>query len=78
MAETTEINVSYSVGMKVQIVKYELSADFHLSESHRIDVTDLSQPEILTLAEVTRAEIAARLGSDLVDRVQKAKDQESI
>ena len=78
MSKVTEINVSYSVGMKTQIVKYELSADFHLSESHRIDVTGMSQEDIVALADSTRAEIAVRLGDDLMDRVDKANKMESI
>ena len=78
MPEVTEINVSYSVGMKAQIVKYELSADFHVSESHRIDVTGMSPEDIVALADSTRAEIAVRLGDDITDRIDKAVRQESI
>jgi hypothetical protein len=78
MPKVTEINVSYSVGMKTQIVKYELSADFHLSESHKIDVTGMSPEDIVALADSERAEIAIRLGDDIMDRVIKAQNQESI
>lgn len=73
MAETTEINVSYSVGLKVNLDNYE-SADFHLSESHRIDVSDMAQPDILHLAQVTRDTIAKRLGEEVVARGMAAKN----
>jgi len=78
MPETTEINVSYSVGMKVQIVKFELSADFHLSESHKIDVTGMTEEEIVVLADSTRAEIAKRLGDEIVARGVAAKKHQEF
>lgn len=78
MPETKEINVSYSVGMKVQIIKFELSADFHLSESHKIDVTGMSEEEIIALADSTRAEIATRLGDEVVARGVAAKKHQEF
>ncbi len=73
MAETTEINVSYSVGLKVNLGNYE-SADFHLSESHRIDVSDLEVADIAPFANVVRSEIATRLGEEVVARGMAAKN----
>ena len=76
--KTQEINVSYSVGMKVQIVKFELSADFHLSESHRIDVTGMTADDITALADDTRAEIAKRLGDEIVARGAAAVENQEF
>lgn len=56
----TEVNVSASVGGKVQIVKYEYTADYHYSMSRKYsvpedwteqDVRDFQQDKTITLRE---------------------------
>jgi len=75
MAKVTEINVSYSVGLKVNLGNYE-SADFHLSESHRLDVSNDTPGTETDLANAVREEIAQRLNDEVVARGLKAKERE--
>lgn len=72
MSNTTEIKVSYSVGLKVNLGDYE-SADFHLSEAHTLDVSGLDAEAVTALADEVRAEIAVRLGNEIVERGMSAK-----
>lgn len=77
MPELLEVNVSYSVGLKVNLGNYE-SADFHLSESHRIDVSDMtvnSPEEIDAFVNEVRNEIATRLGEEIVARGVAAREE---
>lgn len=73
MSETTEIKVTYSVGIKVNLGNYE-SADFHLSEGHTLDVTGMSDEDIAAEADRVRVEIAKRLGDEAVARAMAAKN----
>ena len=49
MAKQTELTVSYSLGLKAQIVKYELSQDVHVSRTEKWDVSDLNAEEVEAL-----------------------------
>ena len=45
----TEVTVSYSVGVKAQLVKYELTSDSHLSRTERWSVEGMSVEEVNAL-----------------------------
>lgn len=53
----TEVTVSASVGGKVQIVKYEYTADFHYSQSRKYSV-----PEEWSEQDVTDFQNTATIG----------------
>lgn len=42
----TELSVSYSVGVKAQIVKYELTADAHVSRSEKFNVEGMTPEQV--------------------------------
>lgn len=58
----TELKVSYSVGVKAQIVKYELTADAHISRGESWNVEGLSQEEIDAFYEDRYAILQEELG----------------
>lgn len=53
----TEVTISASVGGKVQIVKYEYTADFHYSQSRKYSV-----PESWSEQDVTDFQNTATIG----------------
>lgn len=63
MPKQTELNVSYSVGIKANIGNYE-SADNHYSRSEKWDVSDIEVDEIDALYqerfEALQAELDAK------------------
>lgn len=42
MPKAKEITVSYSLGAKIQVVKFEYQGDFHSSMSRTYDISDLT------------------------------------
>ena len=62
-----EINVSSSIGGKVQIIKFEYSEDYHFSQSEKWSIPEDYTPE--QIAEF-RSTIQAKLDEDLQKQAQ--------
>ena len=47
-----EINISFSAGGKVSIVKYDVSSDYHISASKRYEIPDgMSEEDVAAFEE---------------------------
>lgn len=62
----TDLTVSYSIGAKVQIVKYELSSDVHLSRTEKYNVDGMTPEEIDAFYQQRWEELRKEMG----DRVE--------
>lgn len=69
--QQTELSVSYSVGAKVQIVKYELTADVHLSRSEKWNVEGMTQDEIDSFYQERYQALSVELGEKAALEVEE-------
>lgn len=65
-----EVSVSVSYGGKVQLVKFELSSDYHVSVGGRWDVDGMTERE----AEAFRYEMIMKLKGELEPVIQAEID----
>lgn len=62
MPKLVEVNISRSIGGGVSIVNYgNLKSDFHISESEKWDVSDLSEEEVDAFREERSKVLTERL-----------------
>lgn len=58
----TEVNLTYSSGGKVQIIKYDLDSSYFVSESRKYSIPeDWTEEQALEFQEKKREEIRARV-----------------
>lgn len=74
--ELTEVTVNYSFGMKVQVIKYEESADFHASETRKYNVAGMPDEAVTEFVNNLRGEIYERIAQDVLDRADKAVNEQ--
>jgi hypothetical protein len=64
--QQTELTVSFSAGAKVQIVKYELSGDVHLSRTEKYNVEGLTPDEIDAFYQERYEALSKEIGDKVV------------
>ena len=72
----TEVSVTHSFGMKVQVVKYEEWADLFASETRRFDVTGMSPEAVDLMVEETRQQMRDRINPQVVEASIEATGME--
>jgi tRNA(Phe) wybutosine-synthesizing methylase Tyw3 len=73
LTEQTELKLSYSVGMKVNVGNYQ-SVDVHLSEARTFDVTGEDADAIDNLSITVYNELREKIDNRLTEAVNEVKN----
>lgn len=67
----TDLTVNYSIGAKVQIVKFELTGDVHLSRTEKYNVEGLTPEEIEAFYQERYEALRTQLGEAVEFEVEE-------